>query len=84
MGSSIWEYLWLLAHVTAEDSDSNGKHLGIGEHGDPVPTNRIATDLGRSRDATLTNLERLETGDYIERSAAAGHAYGYKVQLITG
>jgi biotin operon repressor len=82
MGSSIWEYLWLLAHVTAEDSGSNGKSLGIVEHGNPVPTNRISADLGRSRDATLTNLERLEIGNYIERSAAVGHAYEYKVQLL--
>jgi biotin operon repressor len=50
----------------------------------PVPTKRIADDLGRSRDATLTNLERLEAGNYIERSAAVGYAYEYKVQLITG
>ena len=77
-GSSIWEYLWLLAHVTG----SNGKFLGIVEHGYPVPTNRIACDLGRSRDATLTNLERLEAGNYIERSAAVGHAYDYRVYLL--
>jgi hypothetical protein len=84
MGSSIWEYLWPLGHVTAEDLGGNGKSLGIVEHGNPVPTNRIACDLGRSSAATLTNLERLEAGNYIERSAAVGHAYEYKVQLITG
>src|ERR1700730_165354 len=83
MGSSIWEYLWLLAHVTAEDLGGNGKSLGVVEHGNPVPTKRIADDLGRSRDGTLTNLERLEAGNYIERSAAVGHAYEYKVQLFT-
>jgi hypothetical protein len=36
-----------------------------------------------SRDATLTNLEKLEAGNYIERSAAVGHAYRYRVQLLT-
>jgi biotin operon repressor len=82
MRSSIWEYLWLLAHVTAEDSRSNGESLGIVEHGNPVPTSRIAADLGRSRDATLTNLERLEAGNYIERSAAVGHAYDYRVKIL--
>jgi hypothetical protein len=82
MGSSIWEYLWLLAHVTAEDACGDGKSLGIVDHGNPVPTNRIAADLGRSRDATLTNLERLEAGNYIERLAAAGHAYNYRVYLL--
>src|SRR5713226_5648360 len=79
MGSSIWEYLWLLAHVTTEDPGGNGKSLGIVDHGNPVPTNRIAADLKRSRDATLTNLVRLEAGNYIERSAAVGHAYRYRV-----
>jgi hypothetical protein len=53
-------------------------------HGNSVPTSRIACDLGRSRDATLTNLEGLEAGNYIERSAAVGHAYEYKIRLITG
>jgi biotin operon repressor len=72
----------LLAHVTAEDPDGNGKYRGIVEHGNPVPTKRIAADLGRSRDATLTNLETLEAGNYIERSAAVGHPYEYKEQLL--
>ena len=83
MGSSIWEYLWLLAHVTKENSAANGKALGVVDFGNPIPTNRIAIALGRSRDATLTNLEKLEAGNYIERSAAVGHAYEYKVQLFT-
>jgi hypothetical protein len=38
---------------------------------------------GFSVTEALTNLERLEAGDYIERSAAVGHAYEYKVQLLT-
>lgn len=82
MGSSIWEYLWLLAHVTSEGPDSNGRPAGIVEHGEPVPTSRIAEDLGCSREATLANLEKLEAGDYIERSAAAGHAYSYRVCIV--
>jgi biotin operon repressor len=83
MGSSIWEYLWLLAHVTKEDPVANGKALAVVDHGNPISTNRIAAALGRSRDATLANLEKLEAGNYIERSAAVGHAYEYKVQLLT-
>jgi hypothetical protein len=83
MGSSIWEYLWLLPHVTLEGPASDGKYLGVVEDGNPVPTNRIAFDLKRSREATLANLERLEAGNYIERSAAVGHAYEYRVQLFT-
>jgi hypothetical protein len=82
MGSSIWEYLWLRAHVTTEDFAGNGKSVGIVEGGRPVPTSRIAADLRRSREATLANLEKLEAGDYIERSAAAGHAYDYRVCIL--
>ncbi len=81
MGSSIWEYLWLRAHVTAE-RECNGKALGVVDDGRPVPTGRIAAELGRSREATLANLEKLEAGDYIERSAATGHAYNYRVLIL--
>jgi hypothetical protein len=45
-------------------------------------TSRIAADLKRSREATLANLERLEVGNYISRSAAAGHAYSYRVFIL--
>jgi hypothetical protein len=38
--------------------------------------------LKRSREATLANLERLEAGNYISRSAAAGHAYSYRVRIL--
>ena len=64
------------ADETADDADDDGRSIGIVDHGNPVPTSRIAADLGRSRD-------RLESSNYIERSAAVGHAYGYKVQLLT-
>ena len=80
MGSSIWEYLWLRAHVTTE-RECNGQPVGIVNDGRPVPTSRIAADLNRSREATLANLERLEAGNYIERSAATGHAYDYRVLI---
>jgi hypothetical protein len=82
MGSSIWEYLWLRAHVTAENLDGNGKPVGVVDAGHPVPTSRIAAELRRSREATLANLERLEAGNYIERSAAIGHAYSYRVRIL--
>jgi hypothetical protein len=82
MGSSIWEYLWLLAHVTAGEPDENETCVGIVERGNPIPTSRIASDLKRSREATLVNLERLEAGKYISRSAAAGHAYSYRIYIL--
>lgn len=75
IGSSIWEYLWLMARVT-------GETLGIVENGKPISTNRIASELGRSRESTLANLARLEAGRFIERSAAPGHAYIYRVIFV--
>jgi hypothetical protein len=82
MGSSIWEYLWLLAHVTTAEPGENETSVGVVDHGNAIPTSRIATDLKRSREATLANLERLEAGNYISRSAAAGHAYSYRVRIL--
>lgn len=81
MGSSVWEYLWLLMHVTAEERDGNGAFAGIVAEGRPVPTSEIANDLRRSREATLANLEKLEAGAFILRSGAPGHAYRYKVRI---
>jgi hypothetical protein len=72
----------LRAHVTADGSDSNGRPAGIVAHGNPVPTSRIAEGLRRSREAALANLEKLEAGDYIERAAAVGHAYSYRVRIL--
>jgi hypothetical protein len=77
MGSSIWEYLWLRAHVTAAEEP-----VGIVDGGRPVPTSRIAIELRRSREATLANMERLAAGNYIERLADAGHAYRYRVRIL--
>ncbi len=82
MGSSIWEYLWLRAHVTAEDSAGNGRSLGIVDEGRPVPTSRIAVELRRSRETTLANMGKLAAGNYIERLADAGHAYRYRVRIL--
>lgn len=82
MGSSIWEYLWLLTHVTTTEPGENETSVGMVDHGNPIPTSRIAADLKRSREATLVNLERLEAGNYISRSAAAGHAYTYRVCIL--
>jgi len=82
VSSSVREYLWLIAHVTAAAPDGNGHWVGIVEDGEPVPTSRIAAGLKRSREATLANLEKVEDGNYISRSAAAGHAYDYRVRIL--
>jgi hypothetical protein len=81
MGSSIWEYLWLRAHVTSE-RECDGEPVGIVDGGRPVPTNRIAAELRRSRETTLANMGKLAAGNYIERLADAGHAYSYRVRVL--
>lgn len=77
LGASIWEYLWLRAHATST-SDGDDE-LAMVDHGRPIPTNRIASELGRSREAVLSSLEKLEAGNYIMRSGAPGHAYRFRV-----
>jgi hypothetical protein len=37
MGSCIWEYLWLVAHVTAAAPDGNGHSVGIVDHANRFP-----------------------------------------------
>jgi hypothetical protein len=81
VGSSIWEYLWLLSHVTTKESDGNGGFVGIVADGKSIPTSRIAKDLQRARATSLANLERLEAGNYIMRMGAPGHAYRYRVPI---
>ena len=76
------EYLWLLAHVTVTEPGENQTYVGMVDRGDPIPTSRIASYLKRSREATLVNLERLEAGNYISRSAASGHAYSYRIYIL--
>ena len=79
MGTGIWEYLWLLAHVTATEPDGQGGHVGIVANGQPIATIRIARELQCSRERILANLEKLEAGQYILRSGAPGRAYRYRI-----
>jgi biotin operon repressor len=75
MGPSIWEYLWLLDHVSSADDIQPA----IVNCGKPISTRQIAEELNRSREAVLVNLNRLEAGRYIQRSGSSGHAYSYRV-----
>jgi DNA-binding MarR family transcriptional regulator len=77
LGTSVWEYLWLRAHATGT-GDPDDEPADV-DHGRPIPTNRIASELGRSREAVLSNLDKLEAGNYILRSGAPGHAYRFRV-----
>jgi len=79
IGAGVWELLWLLLHVTACEPDGNGGSVGVVDDGKPVATLRIATELRRSREAALVNLGKLDAGNYIQRWAAPGHAYTYRV-----
>jgi len=83
IGAGIWELLWLLAHITSHEPDGSGGSVGVVDDGKPVATLRIATELRRSREATLVNLGKLEAGNYILRTGAPGHAYRYRVYVVS-
>ena len=84
IGAGIYEYLWLLVHVTGREPDGSGGSVGVVDDGKPVTTLRIATELQRSREAALVNLGKLEAGNYILRWGSPGHAYTYRVCIPRG
>jgi len=43
MGSSVWEFMWLIDHITSIDEDGWGKVLG----GRPITFDEIAESFGR-------------------------------------
>ena len=59
-----------------------GESVGIVDHGTPVPTNRIAADLQRSREATLANLEKLEARQ-LHRARTADSSSPFRFSVST-
>ena len=65
MGSSIWEYLWLRAHVTTENSTVDGKFVG-GKFGLNEP--KVTVDLPGAAGAhslTVFYADRAQVGAYL-------------------
>jgi len=63
IGPALWEFVWCLDKIT-EESDGIGVVLG----GAPVKIKQIANDLARGEHTVRRNLDRLEDGNYINRT----------------
>lgn len=63
MGASVWEFMWLIDHITAIDEKGTGKVLG----GRPIKLDEIADDLEVHRDTVSGNLITLEKQGYIKK-----------------
>lgn len=61
MGSSIWEYMWLIDKMTRIDEDGTGWVLG----GKPIKREEIKKDLGKDVGNIGDNLTKLEEAGYI-------------------
>ncbi len=79
MGAAIWEYLWLLDHVTSDEPDGAGKFMGIVQFGNPISAELIARDLKESADTAKVNLRKLWSEGYVRRTRVVAAGYTYRV-----
>jgi hypothetical protein len=70
MGIAVWEFMWLVDHVTEEYQLSDGETRGRVLGGTMIEAERIAGELGMSPDAVRDNLKRLDLAGYIVRRRA--------------
>ena len=61
MGSSVWEFMWLLDKMTSCDENGIGKVLG----GKPIKSSEISADLGITESNIRRNLGKLRKEGYI-------------------
>jgi hypothetical protein len=73
IGSALWEFVWCLDKIT-EESDGIGVVLG----GAPVKIKQIANDLARSEHTVRRNLDRLQDGNYVNRTRTP---YGFTIRV---
>ncbi len=64
MGSSVWEFMWLIDKVTSIDAQGNGHVLG----GKPIKLAEIAKALGSDEETISRNLLKLEEHKYITKT----------------
>jgi hypothetical protein len=79
IGAAIWEYLWLLDHVTSDEPHDDGTFLGVVQFGNPVGAERIAHDLMESVETAKANLRKLADAGYVRRKLVVGGGYIYTV-----
>lgn len=62
MGESVWEFMWLLDHMTRIDGNGYGWVLG----GKPIKLAELAQDLGVHRSTVSRSLSRLQEEGYVD------------------
>lgn len=62
MGESVWEFMWLLDHMTRIDGNGYGWVLG----GKPIKLAELAEDLGVHRSTVSRSLSRLQEEGYVD------------------
>ena len=60
MGSSVWEYMWLIDKMTSISEEGIGKILG----GRPIQLKEISLELGKAESTVSENLSKLEKEGY--------------------
>jgi hypothetical protein len=79
MGAAVWEYLWLLDHVTSDEPGEDGKFLGIVQFGQALSAETVSRDLKESLDTAKVNLRKLCAEGYVSRRRVVGAGYAYVV-----
>lgn len=78
MGMAVWEFMWLVDHVTEEyqaaDGEIRGKVLG----GTVIKAERPAAELDISINTVQDSLKRLYLAGYIDLRR---EAYGYRIEV---
>jgi len=76
MGSSVWEFMWILDKMTSCDENGVGKVLG----GKPIKASEIMKDIGSCRRVVSKNLSLLEKQEYISTKRTP---YGLIITVYT-
>ncbi|HYF94459.1 MAG TPA: hypothetical protein VD969_19745 [Symbiobacteriaceae bacterium] len=78
MGMAIWEFMWLVDHVTEEYQTADGEIRGRVLGGTVVKADRIAEEMGISENTAQDSLKKLRLAGYIDYRKAA---YGYRIEV---
>lgn len=75
MGSSVWEFMWLMDKVTKIDNEGIGWVLG----GKPIKLQEMAKDMDMRESTISENLTKLEDEGYIKKITTP---YGLSLRII--
>ncbi|HYG59566.1 MAG TPA: hypothetical protein VD902_16000 [Symbiobacteriaceae bacterium] len=78
MGMAIWEFAWLVDHVTEEYTNQQGEVRGRVLGGTVIKAERLAADLDISVNTAQDSLKKLFTAGYIDFRR---DAYGYRIEV---